>query len=327
MILDVTRHKFSEAIVTLLFFAVAFAIAAVVRFPDSSAVVVESEAPLAPYIRSFCADHSLLSPILLGLLYVYMVLRLSRSTVRVGLYPNTTLAAIALCSVLLFGALASGDYAMLCVGALLVAEAYSRLLYCFSPSLHAHYLFSAMVAFGALPLVDAAFLPLAILIPIVVVIFRATLRETAITLFGLAAPTFVYSYVMWLFGGDFVQGFVDVWGSLLAPSSLSLVTYLTLPRLVFLGFILFLQLLSVVVYLTTPMSLANGVREVWRVLIISVVILVVSLLLLPAASPSLIVAMVLLAAIMLPILMQYASALNSVLAYLLLVLLTFIPLI
>lgn len=327
MILDVTRHKFSEAIVTLLFFAVAISLAAMVLFPDSSAVVVESEAPLAPYIRSFCADHSLLSPILLGLLYVYMVLRLSRSTVRVGLYPNTTLAAIALCSVLLFGALASGDYAMLCVGALLVAEAYGRLLYCFSPSLHAHYLFSAMVAFGALPLVDAAFLPLSILIPVVVVVFRATLRETAITLFGLAAPTFVYSYVMWLLGGDFVQGFVDVWGSLLAPSSLSLVTYLTLPRLVFLGFILFLQLLSVVVYLTTPMSLANGVREVWRVLIISVVILVVSLLLLPAASPSLIVAMVLLAAIMLPILMQYASALNSVLAYLLLVLLTFIPLI
>lgn len=327
MILDVTRHKFSEAIVTLLFFAVAISLAAMVLFPDSSAVVVESEAPLAPYIRSFCVDHSLLSPILLGLLYVYMVLRLSRSTVRVGLYPNTTLAAIALCSVLLFGALASGDYAMLCVGALLVAEAYGRLLYCFSPSLHAHYLFSAMVAFGALPLVDAAFLPLSILIPVVVVVFRATLRETAITLFGLAAPTFVYSYVMWLLGGDFVQGFVDVWGSLLAPSSLSLVTYLTLPRLVFLGFVLFLQLLSVVVYLTTPMSLANGVREVWRVLIISVVILVASLLLLPAASPSLIVAMVLLAAIMLPILMQYASALNSVLAYLLLVLLTFIPLI
>lgn len=327
MILDVTRHKFSEAIVTLLFFAVAISIAAMTLFPDSSAVVPGSEAPLVPYIRSFCADHSLLSPILLGLLYVYMVLRLSRATVRVGLYPNTTLAAIALCSVLLFGALASGDYAMLCVGALLVAEAYGRLLYCFSPSLHAHYLFSAMVAFGALPLVDAAFLPLSILIPIVVVVFRATLRETAITLFGLAAPTFVYSYVMWLLGGDFVQGFVDVWGSLLAPSSLSLVTYLTLPRLVFLGFILFLQLLSVVVYLTTPMSLANGVREVWRVLIISVVILVVSLLLLPAASPSLIVAMVLLAAIMLPILMQYASALNSVLAYLLLVLLTFIPLI
>jgi hypothetical protein len=327
MILDVTRHKFSEAIVTLLFFAVAFAIAAVVLLPETSTIVTGSEAPLAPYIRSFCADHSLLSPILLGLLYVYMVLRLSRSTVRVGLYPNTTLAAIALCSVLLFGALASGDYAMLCVGALLVAEAYGRLLYCFSPSLHVHYLFSAMVTFGALPLVDAAFLPLSILIPVVVVVFRATLRETAITLFGLAAPTFVYSYVMWLLGGDFVQGFVDVWGSLLAPSSLSLVTYLTLPRLVFLGFILFLQLLSVVVYLTTPMSLANGVREVWRVLIISVVILVVSLLLLPAASPSLIVAMVLLAAIMLPILMQYASALNSVLAYLLLVLLTFIPLI
>ena len=327
MILDVTRHKFSEAIVTLLFFAVAISIAAMVLLPETSTIVTGSEAPLAPYIRSFCADHSLLSPILLGLLYVYMVLRLSRSTVRVGLYPNTTLAAIALCSVLLFGALASGDYAMLCVGALLVAEAYGRLLYCFSPSLHAHYLFSAMVAFGALPLVDAAFLPLSILIPVVVVIFRATLRETAITLFGLAAPTFVYSYVMWLLGGDFVQGFVDVWGGLLAPSSLSLVTYLTLPRLVFLGFILFLQLLSVVVYLTTPMSLANGVREVWRVLIISVVILIASLLLLPAASPSLIVAMVLLAAIMLPILMQYASALNSVLAYLLLVLLTFIPLI
>ena len=87
-----------------------------------------------------------------------------------------------------------------------------------------------------------------------------------------------------------------------------------------------MQLLTSVLYFATPLSLGTGAREVWRVLQFAMVVLLVSLLVVPAASPALVVVMTLLSATMIPLLLQYASAINSVLAYLILILVTFAPL-
>ena len=326
MILDVTRHKFSEALLTLLAFAAVTAVVAGVLYPDASNIVGGAEAPLQPFISQFKVAHPTLSAVLLGALYVYLVLRLTRSTVRVDIYPSTTLSAIALSAVALFGALLTPDYAVSIVVALFVAEAYGRLLYCFSPSLRPHYLFSAMMALGALPLFDKTFVALSLVVPLYVIISRATLRETVLTLIGLAAPTFIYCYVMWLMDADFVASFEAVWMDNLVSSHLTLASYLTIPRLVYLGVVLFLQLLTSVLYLSKPLPLSGGARDVWRLLHLSVVVLLVSLFLLPAASPSIVVAMSLLVAVMLPLLFQFASAVNAALAYLLLVFATFAPL-
>lgn len=327
MILDVTRHKFSEALLTLIFFAVVISMAAIFVFPEVSNVIGGAEAPLAPFINSFRSSHSTMSGLLLGLIYIYIVLRISRSTVRVGLYPAVTLAAIPISSVVLFGSLYFDGYAILALSALLVAEAYGRLLYCFSPSVRPHYLFSAMVAFGAMPLIDTAFVPFSLVIPFIVIVERRTLREIVLILFGLSLPSFVYCYLSWLGGANFVECFMDMWAEYMVSSHLSLAAYLTLPRLVFLGVVLFLQLLTSVVYVTMPLSINAGVRDVWRMLQLSMVVLLVSLLLLPASSPSLIVAMTLLSSIMLPLLFQYASLAQSVLAFILLIVATFAPIV
>jgi hypothetical protein len=326
MILDVTRHKFSEALLTLIFFAVVISMAAIFVFPEVSNVIGGAEAPLAPFINSFRSSHPTMSGLLLGLIYIYIVLRISRSTVRMGLYPAVTLAAIPISSVVLFGSLYSDGYTILALSALLVAEAYGRLLYCFSPSVRPHYLFSAMVALGALPLFDKSFVALVVILPIFVLIIRATLRETVLTILGLLIPTFIYCYVVWLLGGDFGDSFMVVWCDNLVSSHLSLAEYLTIPRLVYLGVVMFMQLLTSVLYFATPLSLGTGAREVWRVLQFAMVVLLVSLLVVPAASPALVVAMTLLSATMIPLLLQYASAINSVLAYLILILVTFAPL-
>lgn len=326
MIFDVTRHKFSEAILTLLFFAAAATMGAMWLFPVSDTILGGAEAPLAGYIAEFQQTYPALSALLLGLLYIYMVVVLSRSTVRVAMYPVTTLSAFGVTSVLLFGALSSGSYLPLAVSALFVVEAFSRLMHCFRPSLQAHYLFSAMVALGALPLFDKSFVALVVILPIFVLIIRATLRETVLTILGLLIPTFIYCYVVWLLGGDFGDSFMAVWCENFVSSHLSLAEYLTIPRLVYLGVVMFMQLLTSVLYFATPLSLGTGAREVWRVLQFAMVVLLVSLLVVPAASPALVVAMTLLSATMIPLLLQYASAINSVLAYLILILVTFAPL-
>lgn len=327
MILDVTRHKFSEALLTLLFFAVAIAVVAGVIYPHASTIVGGAEAPLVPYITQFRMAHPTLSAVLLGLLYFYSVLRLSRATVRVEIYPSMTLSAIAVSAVTLFGAMVTPDYGVLAMSMLFIAETYGRLIYCFSASVRPHFLFSAMMALGALPLFDKAFIPLSIIVSIYLIVARGTLRETALTLLGIITPSFIYCYIMWLAGGDFVASFVDVWCENLISSHLSLAAYLTLPRLIYIGIVLFLQILAAVLYLTTPLGLNSGARDVWRVLLLSLVVLVVSLVMLPASSPSIIVAMALLSAVMLPLLFQYASAINATLAYVLLLLATLVPLI
>lgn len=326
MILDVTRHKFSEALLTLLFFAAAITAGAVWIYPLSDVEVGSISAPLAHYIAEFQMVNPLISAVFLGLLFMYMIVRLSRTTVRVSLYPATTLAAFSVTSVLLFGALTSANYGILAMCALFVAEAFSRLMYCFSPSLLPHYLFSAMMALGALPLFDSAFVPLAIVVPLFVIISRATLRETVLVLLGITLPTFIYCYVVWLFGGNFVDSFMAVWGDDLLLSRTEMSTYLTPLRLVYLGVVLFLQLFTSVLYVATPLTLSNAARDVWRVMQLAVLVLLASLLLLPAASPAIVVALALLTGVMLPLLLQHTSMFISILLYILLFAVSFLQL-
>ena len=157
----------------------------------------------------------------------------------------------------LFGSVVSSDYPLLIVVALLIAEAFGRLLYCFGPSVRAHYLFSAMCAFGALPLVDSALLPLAVAVPIAVILLRLTLRETVLTLLGSALPTFVYCYAMWLSHHSFYDSLLSVW-NLSSISLSSLECYLTPPRLVFIAIVVFLQLAVTLIYLTSRVTVTRA---------------------------------------------------------------------
>lgn len=324
MILDVSRHKFSEGLVTLLLFAVVASVAVALAYGDAPEILGGAQAPLQPFIKQFQVNHPVLTPILFGLLYVYSVLRVSRVTVRVDLYTLGTMAGVALSGVALFGAVVSADYALLIVVAMVVAEAFGRLFYCFGHSVRSHYLFSAMLAFGAMPLVDGALIPLALLIPLLTIAIRSTVRESLLVLLGLATPTFIYCYVVWLLNGDFGQAFLSIWNNFALSSHLSLAAYLTLPRLFYLGVLVFLYLATAMVWYSVSLPLMSGARFVWYILHLAMLLLIASLLLLPTVSASLLVAISLVVAVMLPLLFIQASTLQGVLAYMLLVVATIV---
>ena len=147
------------------------------RYYEPAVDVDACSAPIGHLLYSFRSSHPVWSIVLFAVIYIYAVLRLSRATVRVDLYSQSTLAAISLSAVTLFGSVVSSNYPLLIVVALLIAEAFGRLLYCFGPSVRAHYLFTAMLAFGAMPLVDSALIPLSVVIPIAVILLRLTFRE------------------------------------------------------------------------------------------------------------------------------------------------------
>lgn len=64
-------------------------------------------------------------------------------------------------------------------------------------------LFRASLYLGTLPLLCPATLPLWLLLPIAVFLFRRTVRETVVAFFGLGLPLFLLSYVRWGIGAEF----------------------------------------------------------------------------------------------------------------------------
>lgn len=315
MIFDVARHKFSEGLVTLMFFALLAIFAALSQ--TSSLEVAEGGAPLSGVIELFSIKHNVLTSILMFSMLVYSGLRYARVAIRIGLYSASTLGLLALGGVAMFACTTSPNYLDLMVIALLVSELLGRLLYCFGPNMRMSYLFTSMLSLGIMPLVDSALIPLDLALPLVVIFIRGTLRESIIVIFGVAFPTFVYCYLVWLFGGEFDVAFLDIWrGGSVAFGHDALVAYLTIPRLVFLGITLFLAICSLVSYHSVRVTLVDSARVVWRLLIAFQIMLVAMLLLMPSASPAVVVVWVLVMTLMLPQLFIRVDVITATLAYL-----------
>ena len=298
MIFDVARHKFSEGLLTLMLFAL---MAMIVALSAGDIVPVEGGAPLRGFVDMLSVNHPVATALALLPLVVYSGLRFARAAVRVGVYSASSLAPIALGGVTMFAVLGSANYLYIMVVAALVSEVLGRLLYCFGANMRMSYLFTSMLSLGAMPLVDSALIPFVIVLAAVVIVVRGTLREGIITIAGVAVPTFVYCYTVWLLGGQFNIAFADVWNADVSTVQYAAVlSYLTVPRLVFIGVTLFLTICSVLVYYNTRVTLLDSARTIWRLLIMLLLMLVAILLLMPSATPAVVVVLMLVMTLMLP---------------------------
>ena len=320
MIFDVARHKFSEGVMTVVAFAIAAMVISLYGVGSVNEVNMVDVAPLRYIVDDFISRYPYLTAVVLLPIFVYSVLRMARSTVRVGIYSVSSLAMLALGATTMFAVVMAQHYLYLMVVALLISEVLGRLLYCFGPNMRIHYLFTAMLALGVMPLMDSALIPFVILLSALVVIMRSTLRETLITLLGVLLPTFVYCYVEWFFGGGFVDAFVQVWSGVMVSQHAALVAYLTLPRLIFVGVVLFLTLCSILFYYNARVTLTDVARTIWRLLLVVLLLLVASLLVMPSASPALVVVMVLIMTVLLPQFFVRIDVITATIAYVVLML-------
>ena len=124
---------------------------------------------------------------------------------------------------------------------------------------------------------------------------------------------------MWLLNGDFGLAFLSIWDNFEVSSFQALGIYFTMPRLIYLGVLILSYLATTMIWFNVSLPLMSGARYVWYTLHVSMLLLVVSLLFLPMASASLVVAMSLVVAVMLPLLFLQVTTIQGVLAYLLLV--------
>lgn len=314
MIFDVARHKFSEGLITLMFFALVAMVAALF---SADVVEVQASAPMHGVIQQFATKHSVLSALLMFPLLIYSGLRFARAAVRIGLYSSSSLALLALGGVAMFALITTPNYLSLMVIVLLVSELLGRILYCFGPNMHLGYLFTAMLAMGILPLVDSSLIPFVLVLLFLVVIVRRSIRETLISLVGTVLPTFIYCYIVWLLNGEFGAVFMEIWNmSMEGAGNGVLLSYLTIPRLVFLGVTLFLSICSLIAYYGVRVTLVDSSRVVWRLLIVLELILVAMLVFMPIASPAVVVILVFVMTLMLPHLFVRIDVLTATVAYL-----------
>lgn len=319
MILDITRHKFFEGFATLLLFALVTTIATGVTYTPASPEAMSATPPIGALVSHLATHHTILSVVAMLPLMVYAVLRLARATARAKIYPQSTLGAIALGAATLMALLPSTEYATLTIVALLTCEAFGRLLYCFGPNIRAHYLFTSMLALGALPLIDGTFVPLVGVVALLTIVLRGTLRETIIALVGALSPMIISCYVEWLAMGSFIAPLIAIRDSLLTSSYTTIIDYITLPRLIFLGVLVTFALLSVMQYFTNRVTLSTSARNVWFLLLMATVTIVITMLL-GHISTGIIVAMAIILVPTLPMLFICTTPLMSVVMYILFIL-------
>ena len=140
---------------------------------------------------------------------------IGRISVRTSLYGVNSCLAIPLFGMLACCLAGRGISLSLFLATFLLA--YSMMQFCvsFRNGYSFDWVFRASFALGALVLVLPAALPLLLLLPFGVVLFRRTLRETVVALAGLLLLPLTVCYLNWCFRGTFVAPLVAVWNEFL----------------------------------------------------------------------------------------------------------------
>ena len=204
----------------------------------------EEDAPLGYYTAAFRLSWPLLSAAASIVMLFVAGFLIGRSSVRAELYATRCFLAMPLFGVVSCGVLLSSDYLTQSLTLLLLALA-SRNYY---NSFHRHYCFDRMfrgsLYVGLIPLLYAPGAGLLLLIPLVVLLFRRTLREAVVALSGAILPLFFAGFIHWAAGGRFDGPVRQVAAAITSDSGYRFFDGNTLFSLIAWGVIFFLLICS-----------------------------------------------------------------------------------
>ena len=314
MILDIARHKFYEGLITLLAMAIVLVVLLAVSLGDSG-LSLAPESRVMSLISSATLGNGFMEGAIVVIIYVLSVLSLSRFAIRTRIYPINTMAPLALCAVMMMPMLVVGDALRQAMVVMLLSIALGNMFFCFGPRRCIHRLFAAMVASGTLAVVDGSLIVVPVVMCLVLVAARKKLREALATVVGMVLPLFTYCYVEWLLGGGFGDSALEWWRGITANLSLNILDNLTITRMIFVAFIVFLQATAMVLNFVHRDLYSSVVRGAWRSLQLLFVALLGSLLLLPSAADSSLTALVVVGAASLTMYFVNCGLFAGVLSY------------
>jgi len=256
-------------------------------------------APLGYYTAALRLSWPLLSAAASIVMLFVAGFLIGRSSVRAELYATRCFLAMPLFGVVSCGVLLSSDYLTQSLTLLLLALA-SRNYY---NSFHRHYCFDRMfrgsLYVGLIPLLYAPGAGLLLLIPLVVLLFRRTLREVAVAVAGLLLPALTLCYVNWAAGGEFLAQVAEPGSAFIAGTPLSLFLSTPVQNLVLPGAVFLLDLTALLFFLSDIYALGTKPRLIF-IFNISALLLTAAALCGPAATPATVALAAVPSAVLLP---------------------------
>lgn len=202
-------------------------------------------APLGYYTAAFRQSWPLLSATASIIMLLIAGFFVGRSTVRAELYTTRCFLAMPLFGVVSCGLLLSSDFLTQSLTLLLMALASHN----FYNSFHRHYCFDRMfrgaLYVGTIPLIYAPGVGLLLLLPLVVLLFRRTLREAVVATAGAILPLFFVSFIRWAFSGGFDEPARQIAAAVMTAAEYRFFDGNTLFSLIAWGLILFLLICSI----------------------------------------------------------------------------------
>ncbi|WP_195498162.1 hypothetical protein [Alistipes senegalensis] len=244
------------------------------------ATAVSPEAALL----QFQASHPVWARWIAGLLILFTGMCAGRMTIRYNLYSVGTCLAIPLYGAIVCGLAVGSDYLPAFTAAALLALSVKNFARSFCNGYGFDAIFRASLYLGLLPFVSTAALPLLLILPPAVLLFRRTLREAVVAVAGVLLPAFTICYINWGAGGEFLTPLMALGDPFITGKPFALLSAVPLRNLVLLGGIFVLDLLALLFFLSDIYAVGTKSRTI-LIYNISVLVLTAAVLCGPAATP------------------------------------------
>ena len=186
---DIARQPLIPAFMTLFALAVA-AMCAGIPVPDTSGAVREALPLLGGQLARFQAAYPVWSKFAAGFMLLFAGMCTGRISIRYNLYTVGTCLPIPLYAIVACGIATGENYLAGFAASMLLALATKNYCRAFCNGYGFDAIFRASLYLGLMPLVYAPALPLLLLLPLAVLLFRRTFREVVVATAGLLLPIF-----------------------------------------------------------------------------------------------------------------------------------------
>lgn len=235
MYFDVARQSFIPAFLTLFGAVVAF-----VCLFDPLATVTTSSVmvpPLTEMLNRFQETHPIWTKIVAVWLLMVSGLSVGRMAVRYNLYSVNTCLPIALFAIICCGGLGRHIVLSELVSLLFLVLATKHLFRSFRHDYGFDGIFRAGLYLGISIMAQPQLMPMLLLLPAGVVVFRRTFREVVVAIVGLLLGPATLCYIHWGMGGEFLDPLLSAWDNVVLGKPFVLLDELLISQKIFLAII------------------------------------------------------------------------------------------
>ncbi|MEG1622165.1 MAG: hypothetical protein RR330_02210 [Alistipes sp.] len=261
MKLNIVRQPLIVAILLLLV-ATLCGFARFNLLPSSSEMIASSHFFLGQYVHGLQVAWPQLSVIACVVLTLLTGLTLGRMGARFALYANVSSLTLSLYGILACNLFIGQDYLIGSIVAFLLARGLSNFCNSYRNGYTFDKLFRGAVYIGLLPLFSPETLPLLLLVPWGVLIFKRTIREVVVAFAGLSVALLATCYLSWGSAVGFFTPLSTLFHAFITHSGLHLLQGISPVLLAFLGLVLFLTICAMLFFFGDHYSLGSKARAV-----------------------------------------------------------------